>query len=116
MGAETEIETEGLWEAKQLSKREQSGKEEAVLALKALNWYKTVISPVLPNSCRFLPTCSSYSVQAYKEFGNVKGTILTAWRLMRCNPLNFNIKYQGTYDPPCWPPVGLGWAMRNGEK
>lgn len=83
------------------------------LALKALNWYKTTVSPVLPNSCRFLPTCSSYSVQAYKEYGNFKGTILTAWRLMRCNPLNWQVKYQGKYDPPSWPPVGLEWMFKH---
>ena len=45
------------------------------------------ISPLLPSSCRYVPTCSEYSMQAYKRYGVVKGTILTAWRLCRCNPL-----------------------------
>ena len=81
-------------------------------ALKALQWYKSKVSPLLPNSCRFLPTCSSYSVQAYKKYGYVKGTILTAWRLIRCNPLNLRVQYQGKYDPPTWPPVGLEWALQ----
>lgn len=87
-------------------------KEDVETALKALKWYKDTISPILPRSCRFLPTCSEYSMQAYKEFGNVKGTILTAWRLIRCNPLNLAVKYQGKYDPPVWPPVGFGWLAK----
>ncbi|XP_038882935.1 putative membrane protein insertion efficiency factor isoform X2 [Benincasa hispida] len=49
------------------------------------------ISPLLPNSCRYLPTCSEYSMQAYKKYGVAKGTILTAWRLCRCNPLGNDI-------------------------
>lgn len=81
-------------------------------ALRALKWYQGQVSPFLPKSCRFLPTCSEYSMQAYREYGNVKGTVLTAWRLLRCNPLNFNIKYQGKYDPPQWPPVGFQWLLK----
>lgn len=45
------------------------------------------ISPILPKSCRYVPTCSEYSMEAYKRYGVVKGTVLTAWRLCRCNPL-----------------------------
>lgn len=45
------------------------------------------ISPLMLSSCRFVPTCSEYSMVAYKKYGVVKGTILTAWRLCRCNPL-----------------------------
>lgn len=45
------------------------------------------ISPLMPNSCRYVPTCSEYSMIAYKKYGVTKGTILTAWRLCRCNPL-----------------------------
>ncbi|PAN43867.1 hypothetical protein PAHAL_8G267000 [Panicum hallii] len=55
------------------------------------------ISPLLPSSCRYVPTCSEYSMQAYKRYGVVKGTILTAWRLCRCNPLG-----SYGYDPPRW--------------
>ncbi|KAK8618009.1 hypothetical protein V6N13_080908 [Hibiscus sabdariffa] len=56
-------------------------------ALCMLKFYKREISPVLPKSCRFVPTCSEYSMEAYKKYGVVKGTVLTAWRLCRCNPL-----------------------------
>uniref|UniRef100_A0A453HT53 Membrane protein insertion efficiency factor YidD n=2 Tax=Triticinae TaxID=1648030 RepID=A0A453HT53_AEGTS len=52
-----------------------------------LKFYKREISPLLPSSCRYVPTCSEYSMQAYKRYGVAKGTILTAWRLCRCNPL-----------------------------
>ncbi|KAJ4704658.1 UPF0161 protein [Melia azedarach] len=66
-------------------------------ALSMLKFYKREISPVLPKSCRYVPTCSEYSMQAYKKYGVVKGTILTAWRLCRCNPLGGS-----GYDPPRW--------------
>ncbi|CAK7333963.1 unnamed protein product [Dovyalis caffra] len=57
-------------------------------ALSMLRFYKTgEISPLLPNSCRYVPTCSEYSMEAYKKYGVVKGTVLTAWRVCRCNPL-----------------------------
>ncbi|XP_037421337.1 UPF0161 protein At3g09310 isoform X1 [Triticum urartu] len=57
------------------------------VALSMLKFYKREISPLLPSSCRYVPTCSEYSMQAYKRYGVAKGTILTAWRLCRCNPL-----------------------------
>ena len=56
------------------------------VALSVLRFYKRGISPLLPPSCRFIPTCSEYAMDAYKEHGVGRGTILTAWRLMRCNP------------------------------
>ena len=77
-----------------------------VAALAALRFYKAAISPLLPPSCRFLPTCSEYAAAAYREFGMAKGTVLTAWRLARCNPWGGR-----GYDPPVWPPPGP-WAGR----
>ncbi|XP_021825532.1 UPF0161 protein At3g09310 [Prunus avium] len=66
-------------------------------ALCVLKFYKREISPLLLNSCRYVPTCSEYSMQAYKKYGFAKGSVLTAWRICRCNPLG------GTgYDPPQW--------------
>ncbi|KAK3120759.1 hypothetical protein QOZ80_9AG0693300 [Eleusine coracana subsp. coracana] len=67
------------------------------VALSMLKFYKREISPLLPSSCLYVPTCSEYSMQAYKRYGVVKGTILTAWRLCRCNPLGGY-----GYDPPRW--------------
>ena len=71
-------------------------------ALAMLGFYRNIISPLLPSSCRYLPTCSEYSKEAYREFGVSKGTVLTAWRLLRCNPWGGR-----GYDPPRWPPPGL---------
>jgi putative membrane protein insertion efficiency factor len=50
--------------------------------------YRRLISPVLPARCRYYPTCSAYAEQAIRELGPVRGTILAAWRLLRCNPLS----------------------------
>ncbi|PRQ43247.1 putative membrane protein insertion efficiency factor [Rosa chinensis] len=66
-------------------------------ALSMLKFYKREISPLMPKSCRYVPTCSEYSMEAYKRYGVAKGTVLTAWRLCRCNPLGGS-----GYDPPRW--------------
>ncbi|KAF4365133.1 hypothetical protein F8388_011063, partial [Cannabis sativa] len=66
-------------------------------ALCVLKFYKSEISPILPKSCRFVPTCSEYSMEAYKKYGFVKGTLLTTWRICRCNPLGGS-----GFDPPRW--------------
>ncbi|KAF6150333.1 hypothetical protein GIB67_034032 [Kingdonia uniflora] len=67
------------------------------VALSMLKFYKREISPLMPNSCRYVPTCSEYSMIAYKRYGVLKGTILTTWRLCRCNPLGGS-----GFDPPRW--------------
>ncbi len=51
-----------------------------------VRFYQYVISPVLPNSCRYTPTCSAYAIEALKVHGFVKGTILAVARVSRCNP------------------------------
>ncbi len=51
-----------------------------------LEAYKRWISPALPHSCRYLPTCSEYAMQAVEEHGVFRGTGLALWRLMRCQP------------------------------
>ncbi len=56
--------------------------------------YQLFVSPVLPSSCRFYPTCSNYSIEAIKRFGPVKGGYLSVKRVIRCNPWN-----PGGYDP-----------------
>lgn len=48
--------------------------------------YQMVISPVLPASCRFIPTCSEYCVVAFKRFGFLKGFYLSIRRVVRCRP------------------------------
>lgn len=79
-------------------------------AISVVQAYKDLISPLLPSVCRFLPSCSTYSVQAFEQFGAGKGIVLMAWRIVRCNP--FRGGYQGQYDPPQWPPVGLEAVFR----
>ena len=48
--------------------------------------YQWLISPLIPPSCRFTPTCSNYSLEAFKKHGPIKGFILSTWRILRCNP------------------------------
>jgi hypothetical protein len=59
-----------------------------------VKFYKYSISPLLPNACRFDPTCSSYAVEALQKHGAFKGTWLTVKRISRCHPFGG----QG-YDP-----------------
>lgn len=59
--------------------------------------YQGAISPWLGPSCRYTPTCSEYAVQALRRYGAVRGTILAAWRIGRCNPWGGH-----GYDPPRW--------------
>ncbi|EYT48955.1 membrane protein insertion efficiency factor YidD [Brachybacterium muris] len=49
--------------------------------------YQVGISPYTPPACRFYPVCSQYGMDALRVHGAVKGTTLTAWRILRCNPL-----------------------------
>jgi len=48
--------------------------------------YQRLISPMLPSSCRYTPSCSEYTAQAIERYGIVRGVIKGAWRIMRCNP------------------------------
>ena len=56
------------------------------LLIALIRLYKRYISPHTGRHCRFIPTCSTYAIQALQTHGLVKGVILTAWRLLRCNP------------------------------
>ena len=56
--------------------------------------YQTLISPLLPSTCRFSPTCSEYSKQSLIKHGLIKGSILSIKRILKCNPLGGN-----GYDP-----------------
>ena len=52
-----------------------------------IKFYQLAISPMLPNTCRHLPTCSEYTIEAIKAYGVFKGIIKGAYRILRCNPL-----------------------------
>lgn len=56
--------------------------------------YQVALSPILPASCRFLPSCSAYAVEALERHGAIKGMSLTLRRLARCQPF-----CTGGYDP-----------------
>lgn len=50
--------------------------------------YQRVISPAFGRRCKYEPTCSVYAVQAIRQFGILRGLVLAAWRLARCNPFS----------------------------
>jgi putative membrane protein insertion efficiency factor len=56
--------------------------------------YKRAISPLLPRSCRFYPSCSTYAAEAIERHGALRGAWLAARRLLRCHPF-----HPGGYDP-----------------
>jgi len=56
--------------------------------------YRKYLSPFLPDSCRFYPSCSSYSLEAIERHGIVKGSGLSLRRIAKCHPL-----HSGGYDP-----------------
>lgn len=51
--------------------------------------YRGLISPLLPASCRFQPTCSAYALEALHEHGPLKGLYLAARRILRCHPITW---------------------------
>ncbi len=64
------------------------------LLILLIKLYKYLISPVLPPSCRFMPSCSEYSIEAIKKYGAFKGGYLSFRRIVKCNPF-----HPGGYDP-----------------
>ena len=59
------------------------------LLIKLIKGYKYLISPLFGLSCRYLPTCSEYSIDALKEFGFVKGLFISFKRILSCHPIKF---------------------------
>lgn len=59
-----------------------------------IRFYQKYISSRTPPSCKYCPVCSVYGIQAIDRFGALKGTALTVWRILRCNPFS-----KGGYDP-----------------
>ncbi|MBE6698048.1 MAG: membrane protein insertion efficiency factor YidD [Ruminococcaceae bacterium] len=78
-----------------------------------IRFYQKFISPLKPHpTCRFTPTCSAYALEAYTHRGFVVASLLTAWRILRCNPL-----CPAGYDPV--PMTGfktMGWRYKKPKK
>lgn len=64
--------------------------------IKLILFYQRFISPLKPRSCRFLPTCSQYAIDAIEKYGIIEGGWMAFLRVIRCNPFN-----PGGYDPVC---------------
>ena len=56
------------------------------LAVAPIHLYRRAISPGLPSRCKYHPSCSAYAVEAVRRHGVLRGGVLAAWRLIRCNP------------------------------
>ncbi len=71
-----------------------AGRAVTALLIFLIKLYKHGVSPLLPSSCRFHPTCSEYAILALQRRGPIIGLGLSAWRLLRCGPWS-----EGGYDP-----------------
>jgi uncharacterized protein len=65
-----------------------------IVMLALLRGYKWALSPLLPPSCRYVPTCSEYAAEAVERYGALRGSAVAIWRVIRCHPF-----VRGGYDP-----------------
>ena len=65
-----------------------------LVALQLLRGYKRTISPLLPPSCRYVPTCSEYAMEAIERYGALRGSWMAFNRILRCHPF-----VRGGHDP-----------------
>ena len=59
-----------------------------------IKFYRKYISPMISTKCPYYPSCSQYGLEAVEKYGALKGGLLAAWRILRCNPFS-----KGGYDP-----------------
>ncbi len=64
------------------------------IVLRLIRAYQVLLSPLLPNSCRFQPTCSQYTLEAVRHYGALRGVLLGIKRIAKCHPF-----HPGGYDP-----------------
>ncbi|AJQ30099.1 MULTISPECIES: membrane protein insertion efficiency factor YidD [Pelosinus] len=64
------------------------------IAIMMIKGYRLFISPLKPPTCRFVPTCSEYALQAIEKYGIFRGGIMAVRRILRCHPF-----HPGGYDP-----------------
>lgn len=75
----------------------------AAALLLPIRAYRRLLSPAMTPRCRYYPSCSAYAEEAIRDLGAVRGTILAAWRLLRCNPFS-----AGGLDPVSERPIFRG--------
>jgi len=68
------------------------------IIISIIKGYQFLISPLLGNNCRYLPTCSEYSIEALKTFGFIKGSFMSLKRISSCHPIKFLGGSEG-FDP-----------------
>jgi hypothetical protein len=64
------------------------------IAIMMIKFYRLFISPLKPPTCRFVPTCSEYALQAIEKYGIIRGGKMAISRILRCHPF-----HPGGYDP-----------------
>ena len=65
------------------------------ICIALIKFYRKYLSPLKGRPCcKYYPTCSQYAIEAYEKYGFFKGTFLSVWRILRCNPFS-----KGGYDP-----------------
>ncbi len=69
-----------------------------LILINFIKLYKFLISPLLGNNCRYLPTCSDYSIEAIQTYGPIKGLLLSLKRIFSCHPIKFLGSGEG-FDP-----------------
>ena len=67
---------------------------EEKLVIAMIRFYQKYISPYKGTKCPYVPSCSQYGLEAIEKYGVIKGGLLAAWRILRCNPFS-----KGGYDP-----------------
>ena len=60
-----------------------------MIIIKIIKFYQYLISPLLGNNCRYLPTCSEYFIECLKEYGLIKGLFKGTKRVLSCHPIKF---------------------------
>jgi len=65
-----------------------------IFMVNSIKAYRYLLSPFLPASCRFYPSCSAYALESYQRLGFWKGSYLSLWRILKCNPF-----HPGGFDP-----------------
>ena len=75
------------------ARREESFMIKKIL-IKMIRLYQKYISSMKTTKCPYIPSCSQYGLEAIQKYGALKGGLLAAWRILRCNPFS-----RGGYDP-----------------